>query len=125
MNALGTLAEDTAQVSGIECEFHCPGRVTVENNDVATHLYRIAQEAIQNAMRHGQTSRIVIDLTMEDSHLTLHIEDDGGGLQPVPSPSRGVGLRLMQYRADLIGARLDVRSREGEGVTVICEIPLR
>lgn len=121
MAALEQLARRCDEMYQAQCEFQCSRRIDVADNDTATHMYRIAQEAIQNATKHGSPSRIVVKLEQEDGDVILTIEDDGSGI-PTDNGPAGAGLRIMQYRANLIGAHLKIDSRPGQGVTVTCRL---
>lgn len=92
--------------------------------EVATHLYRIVQEATTNARKYAEASEIEIRLRQEDSTLLLEIEDDGMGFDPSESGKEGLGLRSMHQRAGLLGAELEVDSSPGEGTLVRCRLPL-
>jgi PAS domain S-box-containing protein len=108
----------------IDCRFSCPTPVRVNDQHVATHLYRIAQEAIQNATKHGRTSCIWIALRQNSHSLSLSVRDNGVGF-PARVPKRNcLGLGSMQYRARHIGGTLSIRSLKGRGVTVTCRVPL-
>src|SRR5205814_2274195 len=104
-----------SEQSGVVCRCTCPSEMTVDDPTIATHLYRIAQEAISNALRHGKPHEIVINLQQEDAHLNLSIRDDGIGLREKPSAGAGFGLQIMHYRANLIGGTLKVGSANGQG----------
>ena len=121
MAALEGLAESTCEFSGIRCEFHCRRPVRFEDNMTATQLYRIVQEAIQNAIKHANAQRIVISLHANGSTVWLSIVDDGIGMDGVNS-AKGMGIRTMRYRAGLIGANLKVESRSGQGTSVVCQL---
>jgi len=124
MAALDQLAYRCDEMYEAQCEFQCRRRIAVADNDTATHLYRIAQEAIQNATKHGSPSRIEVKLEQDNSDVILTIQDDGSGLPADKGPA-GAGLRIMQYRANLIGARLKVDSQPSQGVTVTCRLPAK
>ncbi|HXG48603.1 MAG TPA: sensor histidine kinase, partial [Methylomirabilota bacterium] len=122
MSALTELAERIRHVFRIECAFECPRPVPVPDNHVATHLYRIAQEAVNNALRHGKATRIELRLARSGGRIVLGIHDNGVGL-PAPLPShRGMGLRIMQYRAGIIGGSLALERRPGGGTSVVCSL---
>lgn len=122
MAALRQLARDTEAMTRVSCEFTCEGPVPVEDRTVAAHLYRIAQEAVQNAVKHGDADRIVVTLAQAEE-LTLTVSDDGVGIGE-EEPSSGMGLRTMRYRADLLGGDVDVAAREDGGTVVRCAVPL-
>jgi signal transduction histidine kinase len=118
--ALADLAQRTSAVAHVRCRFDCPTPVEFEEGPVAGHLYRIAQEAVSNALKHAEAREIVIGLRGTDSHVTLQITDDGRGLPQAQRSGQGIGLRVMQHRASAIGAELTVTSPPGQGVTVLC-----
>jgi signal transduction histidine kinase len=88
---------------------------------VAGHLYRIAQEATNNALKHSRAREIVIALKRQRGHVTLRVSDDGCGL--TEGKSSGMGLHVMRHRASVIGAELTLESAPGKGTTVICRWP--
>ena len=95
----------------------------MDDNAVATHLYRIAQEAINNAMKHGKAKRVEVDLLRDDSGLIrLEITDWGKGFSKKTLRNEGMGLQIMQYRAKMIGASLDLRTSGNKGVRVVCTL---
>lgn len=123
--ALRELAGRVGPIGDVECVFDYPEPVPVPDNDRATHLYRIAQEALANALKHGRPRYILLALTLvEDDRLELRIEDDGVGLAP-GRPTDGIGLQVMQYRARLVGGMLDIGPRTLGGTVVTCVCPLR
>jgi signal transduction histidine kinase len=120
--ALDDLAVDTTEKTGVPVRFHAPQRVAVSDHAMATHLYRIAQEAVHNALRHGHPQHINLTLLCTGDELCLSIEDDGSGIQ-APSPeSTGMGLRIMQYRAEQIGGALQFLPRDHGGTVVTCAL---
>ena len=116
--ALGRLAADAAQAFEVDCTFEgddvvCPSR------EHAGHLYRIAQEALANAARHGRAQSIAITLTAADGEAVLTIRDDGVGISDTAlAGGEGLGLRTMRYRADRVGGEFEVRPRDGGGTVV-------
>lgn len=121
--ALGDLAERSVS-DRLTCTFACDGEVTVHAPTHATHLYRIAQEAVSNAVRHGGCSRITIRLAERNGVVTLSVTDNGAGIQENPDGHGGMGLRTMQYRATQIGGVLSVnKPNEGGGTVVTCIYP--
>lgn len=119
VHALSELASSVAQIFGIRCTFICPAPVSVRDNTRATHLYYIAKESIHNALEHGHAGRIDIELVEEEGVVRMAVRDDGGGMQEEDA-SMGMGLRIMGYRARMIGASLVVHPSEGGGTTVSC-----
>jgi len=134
------LQEFAARVSnsfGVNCGFRSQGRWQLQDDAKATHIFRIAQEATSNAIRHGKATRINIDLKCADSRISLTINDNGSGLPPRlamasasasiptrnrPDPGRpGIGLQTMLFRARLIGGSLQIKpGRAGRGTIVAC-----
>jgi signal transduction histidine kinase len=99
----------------------------VEDPEVAIHLYRIAQEAVANAAKHGRATEVTLSLGNIEGRVELTVEDNGSGLPPdFTGGAGGMGLRVMQYRAGLIGGTLHIGARTGGGVAITCAIePLR
>lgn len=123
MAALNTLAEDTRRMD-IRCVFECPQPVSVPDAEVAGHLYRIAQEAVNNAVKHAAPSEIRIGLERRDGAFVLEVDDDGEGFDESKAKSGGIGLRVMRYRARLIGGALEIGSPPAGGTRISCKVPL-
>src|SRR5581483_11377622 len=123
MGALAELARQTTEFHGLPCSFECPAPVEIDNDNEATHLYRIAQEAVSNATRHARASAIWIRLEQVDGRMTLEVHDNGIGLQPAGVSSKGVGLRLMEHRCAMIGGSFAVESKPDGGMCIVCSVP--
>jgi len=121
--ALNELAAHTRDVFGIRCCFRPPEAVLVPDNDSANHLYRIAQEAVNNAAKHAHARRIGISLRQAGGKVTLAITDDGVGVGPLSPRREGLGLRIMQYRAGLSQGELSVLPKRGGGTVIKCVVP--
>ena len=121
MSALGELAKSASALLRIDCRFHCPKPVLVKDNAAATHLYRIAQEAINNAFKHGRATHVRIELLNKGKLRRLAVTDNGTGFKKAKAGHSGMGLRIMKYRADVIGGTLTILPAEGGGTVVICE----
>ncbi len=122
------LAELTEQINAlgrVRCVFESPEAVAVSDPFVAGHLYRIAQEAVNNAVKHARARIVTIRLGTVAGVLQLEIVDDGAGIGRHRGDGGGLGLGVMQHRASAIGGELTVASKRGEGVTVRCRLPLR
>lgn len=119
--ALSDLANSVEAMSGIPCVSTLDETIEVRDIELATHLYRIAQEAMNNAARHGRASSLALDLTRFDGRLVLTIEDDGIGL-PDPPRVHGMGLSTMRYRAEVIGAEIIIGRRQHGGTVVRCTV---
>lgn len=125
-SALQGLADGIDHSQGIVCYFADSEPVRIANNTTATHLYRIAQEAVNNAIRHSHADQIRISLSRKYNQILLEVSDNGTGLALAAAgseSSNGMGLRTMEYRAGMIGGLLRIeRSPEG-GTLVRCTIP--
>jgi two-component system CheB/CheR fusion protein len=121
MLALAELAANTRSIFNITCEFRCPTPVMFTDTSVATHIYRIAQEAVQNAIRHGKASRIVVNLSPLRSGWRLTVTDNGVGIPAVEKIGSGIGLRTMNHRAHVLGAKFSIARKVGGGTRVGCE----
>jgi PAS domain S-box-containing protein len=86
----------------------------------APDLYRIAQEAVRNAARHSGAEEIRLNLMVDDEKLVITVEDDGHGISPNAAAHGGMGLKIMRYRASIVGAVLDIGARDGGGTVVRC-----
>jgi len=117
------LAAETSKHSGVVCRLRAGAEVWVEDATVASHLFRIVQEAISNAVRHGKPRKIIIRLARREGRLVLEIRDDGKGLPARRRSVTGLGLHTMKYRADAIGAQFSVKSDEKRGTVVSCVLP--
>jgi signal transduction histidine kinase len=123
MVALKTLVEDMGAASGVACRFECPDPVLLEDNRVAMHLYRLAQEALTNAIKHGRPREVVVSLRPTQEGIQLRIADDGTGLPPPSERKEGAGLRLMRYRAAAMDAILRIENNGSHGTLVTCLSP--
>jgi signal transduction histidine kinase len=120
MTALQELADNSAKIFQISCKFHFDGFVTIEDDIVATHLYRIAQEAVTNAVKHSGAKKILIRLAEWEDKCILTITDDGLGLTETFLKNKGIGLQIVKYRAATIGASLEIGRAGKGGVCVSC-----
>jgi signal transduction histidine kinase len=123
-NGLTELADRVNSLGGVRCELACPRPVAVRDPFVAGHLYRIAQEAVNNAVKHARAGTVTVRLSAEAGTLRLEVDDDGRGLPQTAAPHGGLGLGVMRHRANVIGATLTVSSRRPGGVAVSCLLPL-
>lgn len=122
MAALEELAASTQSMFKVECRFRCETPVLIQQHTMAVHLYRIAQEAVSNAIRHGRAKRIDIGLVSLPERLSLIVRDDGMGLPDDARKRNGMGLRIMSYRAGMIGGTLAVEKSTEGGTTVVCTV---
>jgi two-component system CheB/CheR fusion protein len=124
MVALDALAKQSEASSGIACRFECEPPVHVEDSGTAVQLYRIAQEAVHNAVRHAEATQIVVTLTRKEQRLEIAVSDDGRGLDDRPAGHPGIGLASMHQRARLLGGDCSIEPRdEGSGTVVMCWVP--
>jgi signal transduction histidine kinase len=119
-SGLEELAETTQARSGVSCQFSCEEQILIDDTVAGNNLYRIAQEAINNALKHGHCKSISIGLGAVDEEVILTVKDDGVGFPDVMDHSTGMGLHIMNYRAKMIGASLDIRRGADGGTIVIC-----
>ncbi|HLX83831.1 MAG TPA: PAS domain S-box protein [Terriglobales bacterium] len=124
MAALKRWAVEVEDLFHISCSLNIDEPVLIHDANLSTHLYRIAQEAVNNAIKHGQAKNVVISLSIQNGHGTLRIENDGMALPQDLSRGSGMGLQIMNYRARMIGGSLKVESNGAPGVSVICLFPV-
>jgi signal transduction histidine kinase len=118
--ALRELAAHAEALFQVKCEYEQAGEIENVRLSASVHLYRIAQEAISNAVRHGHAKHIRLRLTGAGPVVTVEVIDDGTGIEPPAPSTNGMGLRIMRYRARMIGATIDVARRPEGGTTVTC-----
>ncbi|MBK6958521.1 MAG: histidine kinase [Nitrosomonas sp.] len=123
--ALQTFAVRIATTYNIICNFSCKNSIFINDDNLALNLYRIAQEAANNAIRHGKAQHIAISLTADEGILCLSICDDGSGFAGIDTNHKetsGMGIKIMQYRAKQLGAKLEFLSRNEGGTEVRLEM---
>ena len=123
--ALEDLARSTSGITGKAISFSESGETNIENADNGLHLYRIAQEAVNNAVQHGDASTIRIGLQGKDGSLRLTVDDDGNGLRAGAEEAHGMGIHSMRYRARILGAGFKIDSGVDRGTRVSCEMANR
>ncbi len=126
-SALTELANETTLEDKVVCRFVHSGALSIQSNTVATHLYRIAQEAINNAQRHGGAKEICVSLLADERRVLLEISDDGVGMDGSAKNAsgkskHGAGLQIMEYRASVIGGVLSISTTKNQGTIVRCTI---
>jgi PAS domain S-box-containing protein len=122
-SALEEIAENTSSLFKIDCRFYCDSPLPELENSIALHLYYITQESVLNAAKHGKATCVNIALTHAKGLLTLTVEDDGIGLQsPAVGSLTGMGIRIMRYRARVIGGTLSLQNRPNHGTQVRCQV---
>ncbi len=120
--ALEELAASVTRMQGINCTFESNSATPPYEDQAAMHFYRIAQEAINNAAKHGKARNIALSLEVENGTTTLRIVDDGIGISKTTSSKNGMGLSIMNYRARLSGGKLNIEEREEGGTIVQCTV---
>ncbi|MFC1676069.1 ATP-binding protein, partial [Planctomycetota bacterium] len=123
--ALAELADDTRRVFNVPCVFKFDESIEIGDVEVAGNLYRIAQESITNAVKHGRASEINMSFVSNSKEATLIIKDDGCGISENIDRSKGIGLRIMKYRAEMIGGRLDIQRCRKNGTVVTCKFSVK
>ena len=124
MSALQELASNTEKIFHVECRFESEPPVPVTEPVMVTHLFRIAQEAISNAIKHGKATRILIRLTLQHGRILLRIADNGAGFAEDAPRQKGMGLRIMRSRAGMIGGTLAVENNPEGGARITCAVTL-
>jgi PAS domain S-box-containing protein len=124
VSALRELAGNVSSLFHVDCRFDCSAPFAISDNTTSTHLYRIAQEAINNAIKHGKANEVTIRLRRDRDMAQLMIIDSGAGFPKDAPPNGGMGLQIMKYRAGIIGATLEIRPANGKGTAVVCTFRL-
>jgi signal transduction histidine kinase len=125
MSALQQWAGEVEDLFQVSCSFQCFTPVLIHDDTVATHLYYIAREAVNNAIKHGRASHIVIRLAADDEQGALTISDNGSGITELPANNAGMGRHLMSYRARVIGGSLEIQRIPTGGTMVTCLFPVQ
>lgn len=120
---LRELADQTSALSPTRCAFHEDAPVAIADSATATHLYRIAQEAVSNAIKHAHASCIEVRLDAPEGRIRLSVRDDGAGLPPTAWHRAGMGLRVMAHRAAVMGGTFSAGAEANGGTMVVCEVP--
>ncbi|MEQ9103682.1 MAG: PAS domain S-box protein [Rhodothermales bacterium] len=120
--ALRILCKNAERMFDVSITLESQGDLSLDDSGMASNLYRIAQEAISNAVKHGRASRISVRLAKKGHAVELAVEDDGVGFPKKLSADRGMGVDIMGYRARVIGGSLSIRSRPSGGTAVKCVV---
>ncbi len=123
--ALTELASSTERLFKVECRFNATVSLDFGNKMIHTHLYRIVQEAVDNAIKHGHASRIWIDFSNVDGQVLLKVTDNGAGFSKEFNMNRGMGISNMNYRAKMIGGTFQLTYNSKGGTRVACQFPSR
>lgn len=121
--ALEAIAVEISMQKKAECIFDGDLHMTVRDSMLATTLYRIAREAVTNAIKHANARQIVIRLRSTDDNLILTVSDDGKGLRKRESKHQGLGMRMMEYSAAAAGGHFSIETGSQGGTTLSCTIP--
>lgn len=125
MSSLAELASGTQQLFGVRCDFHYDRELEITSIEKVVHLYRIAQEAVTNAIKHGRTKNIGIRIVHGSGECTLSIENDGRDFpKKFEEQGTGMGLQIMDHRVDLIGGQVTIRKGPKSGTLVTCTFPI-
>jgi signal transduction histidine kinase len=122
MQALEELAGTSNELFKISCRFECDSPVLIRDSATSGHMYRITQEAISNAVKHGKARNIIIQLEALDDGIALRVKDDGFGLPDSLPKNAGMGLRIMAHRASMIGATFQARRDASTGTIISCVV---
>lgn len=122
--ALQELAASTSRLLAMDCTFEFAGENGFTHPGKATHLYRIAQEAINNARKHGKAQNVEVRLSANSNAMSLSITDDGTGFSKTEKAANGVGVSIMRYRANVVGGEFEIEDRPSGGTVVSCTVPV-
>jgi len=123
MDGFQELARNISERFKVGCEFECREPLRLPDTTASTQLYRIAQEAITNAIKHGKARHITIRFEKTENAITLTVTDDGIGLPENAHNGQGMGLRIMAYRANMVGATFNIERLPESGTRVTCKLP--
>jgi PAS domain S-box-containing protein len=121
-SALERWSADVQSRTGVVCRFSCEDQIPIHDDKLATHLFRIVQEAVNNAIKHGRPTQVDIRMARRDKGIDLSIEDDGVGIPEDLRGNGGLGLQIMSYRAKMIGGILLVEPGAECGTIVTCRL---
>jgi PAS domain S-box-containing protein len=118
--ALERFARNVESIYSVSCTLHCDAGLDINDSMVETQFHYIVLESVTNAIRHGRANHIDIALRKIKGQVHLAIKDDGSGIPPDVDPHKGMGLQIMRYRANAVGASIQVSANRGKGSTVTC-----
>jgi two-component system, LuxR family, sensor kinase FixL len=122
--SLEQMAVNTREIFNIACTLNVNGNIPITDNFTATQLYLIIKEAVNNAVKHGNVGNIAINIKCENSHLIVHVTDDGTGIRETETTDQGIGMRIMKYRANLINAGFISENMVKRGFSISVFLPL-
>ena len=120
ITVLKELALNVEKISGISCFFNYDQNISIPDSSVVNHLYRIVQEAVNNSIKHANAESINIDLISKNGETVLKVKDNGIGIADLQKKNKGIGLYTMRYRANMIGASLDIKQESCVGTVITC-----
>jgi PAS domain S-box-containing protein len=124
VSALEHYASEVSELFHVACRLECGDPIMIQDEALADHLYRLTQEAVTNAVKHGHAKNIVIGLSVIKGGRVLTVRDDGCGFDIVPKSETGLGMRIMNYRAKMINGSLSLQSSTNGGTEVRCSFPI-
>jgi signal transduction histidine kinase len=124
MNSIENLVKEVRSQSDVSILLTINDRVRISDNSSALHLYRIVQEALNNAIKHARANQIQVSVGIEGTRGCLVIRDNGAGFRQSPEKSGGLGLRIMQHRCGLIDAEFKIESSHADGTEIKCYFPI-
>jgi len=122
--ALRSLAAQACESNAITCHFKAARGVRITDDTIALHLYRIAQEALNNAIKHSGAKIVLVALDRNEEHICVSVQDDGKGFVP-KRRGKGLGLHIMRYRANVLGGELTIAKRKRGGMEIKCVLPFK
>jgi two-component system, NarL family, sensor histidine kinase UhpB len=123
VSALKCLADHAKEAFGVTCRLKTDEKIPALESGTVRQLYKITQEALTNAIKHGKAKQVAIQLTNGSGKLVLTIRNSGTPFPSVVSRNAGMGLRIMNYRASIIGGAVEIKPGEPDGTVVICSVP--
>jgi hypothetical protein len=121
--ALERLCKQAKRLFGGDCEFERGETPVISDPNALINIYRIAQEAVSNAFKHGRADKVCVTLNEAGDFFQLCVSDNGIGFSEKAGESSGMGVRIMHYRASVLGGQLHIRTRKEGGTLVSCNIP--
>lgn len=121
--ALEDLCSNIEQLFGVSCQFEDHSTIMFRDSAVGTHLYRITQEAISNAIKHGKATKVDVSLESSNALTRITVANNGKPFVEPPDTYPGLGLRIMRFRAKMIGAALQIRNATDQQTTLVCSLP--
>lgn len=122
--ALERLKQNAEKLFDIEFSLDVSGKLDFDDATQAIHLYRIAQEGVSNAVKHGSATKVAVHLASTEKHIRLRVADNGTGFAKNWDAKGGLGVRIMQFRARLVGGNLEVSDIPDKGAVITCTIPV-